>query len=355
MSESPNLGLPFLAAGQAQKHVTLNGALSVLDALVQLSVLRADLTAPPASPAEGDRYIVAAPPAGGWAGQARAVAVFEGGAWEFHAPDEGWLAWNRASNTLLVYDGAAWIDLPVVITALQSLSRLGVGATADATNPVSTKGGVLHDADPATGDQRTGFNKATPADDLALTFQTGFSARALIGLLGSDDLTVKVSPDGSTYFDAMVLDKDTGAASLPANPKFSAWVNFDKYVPADTWTNIGANNTRHNDQDGFAASAGLFTAPHAGYYAFGAGYTFKANAAVPTLLRVGLSVNGAAPTLDARSVQGDATLVTLETSLSVNALLKLSAGDTVAAVAYMATNDGYVLADQNYFWGHEIA
>lgn len=355
MSDSPNLGLPFLAAGQAQKHVTLNAALSVLDALVQLAVTSAALTAPPGSPAEGDRYIVAASPTGDWTGQAKAVAVFQGGAWEFHAPDEGWLAWNRAANKLLVYDGADWADLPVTITALQNLTLLGVGVTADSTNPFSTKGGVLHDADGATGDQRTGFNKATAADDLALTFQTGFSARALIGLLGSDDFTFKVSPDGSSYFDAIVLDKDNGAASHPANPKFSAWVNFDKYIGAGAWTNIGMNNTRHNDQAAFASGTGLFTAPHAGYYTFGAGFTFKANATVPTMVGVGLSVNGADPTLDALSQQGDATVVTLETSLGVTALLKLAAGDTVAAVAHMATNDGYVLADQNYFWGHEAA
>lgn len=47
MSQSPNLALPYLAAGQAQKHVTVNEALRLLDALVQAAVESAALSAPP--------------------------------------------------------------------------------------------------------------------------------------------------------------------------------------------------------------------------------------------------------------------------------------------------------------------
>ena len=36
---SARLGLPYLAAGQMQKHVTLNEALTRLDSLVQLAVV----------------------------------------------------------------------------------------------------------------------------------------------------------------------------------------------------------------------------------------------------------------------------------------------------------------------------
>ena len=54
-----HLLLPYILAAQAQKHVTHNEALRILDGLVQLSVLDRDLTSPPGSPADGDRYIVA--------------------------------------------------------------------------------------------------------------------------------------------------------------------------------------------------------------------------------------------------------------------------------------------------------
>ncbi len=50
---TPNLALPYLAAAQAQKHVTVNEALDALDGLVQLSVISAALAAPPGKPGRG--------------------------------------------------------------------------------------------------------------------------------------------------------------------------------------------------------------------------------------------------------------------------------------------------------------
>jgi hypothetical protein len=46
MSSTTNLSLPYLASGQAQKHVTVNESLQRLDALVQLAVA-SDRTAQP--------------------------------------------------------------------------------------------------------------------------------------------------------------------------------------------------------------------------------------------------------------------------------------------------------------------
>ncbi len=59
MVTSPNLLLPYILAAQAQKHVTHNEAIRALDAVVQIGVIDRGLTAPPVSPSNGDRYIVA--------------------------------------------------------------------------------------------------------------------------------------------------------------------------------------------------------------------------------------------------------------------------------------------------------
>ena len=53
---SPILSLPLIQPAQAQKHVTQNEALRVLDVVVQLVVIAADQTAPPAVSTAGDRY-----------------------------------------------------------------------------------------------------------------------------------------------------------------------------------------------------------------------------------------------------------------------------------------------------------
>ena len=69
MDETPNLALPYIVAAQAQKHVTHNEAIRALDAVVQIGALDRDLAAPPGSPANGDRYIVAPSASGAWLGK----------------------------------------------------------------------------------------------------------------------------------------------------------------------------------------------------------------------------------------------------------------------------------------------
>lgn len=83
MAESLHLGLPYIAAAQAQKHVTHNEALRSLDAIVMLSVLDRDLTAPPGSPGDGDRYLVKATGSGGFVGKDGQIAHYRDGAWGF--------------------------------------------------------------------------------------------------------------------------------------------------------------------------------------------------------------------------------------------------------------------------------
>ncbi|MEM7525135.1 MAG: DUF2793 domain-containing protein, partial [Pseudomonadota bacterium] len=68
MSDSPNLSLPYLAAAQAQKHVTMNEALARLDALAAPFALSADLVIPPVAAVDGDTYIVPVGASGEWAG-----------------------------------------------------------------------------------------------------------------------------------------------------------------------------------------------------------------------------------------------------------------------------------------------
>lgn len=109
MSDSANLALPFLAAGQAQKHVTLNEALNCLDAVVQLVVESRALATPPASPGEGQRFIVAGVGAGAWAGQGGRIAAFQDGAWRFIVPREGWQAFARDEGAMLSFFAGAWL------------------------------------------------------------------------------------------------------------------------------------------------------------------------------------------------------------------------------------------------------
>ena len=108
MSNTPNLQLPFILAAQAQKHVTHNEAIRKLDAIVNLAVVDRDLAAPPVSPVEGQRYIVAASPTGAWAGQAAKIAAYPDGVWAFYTPIEGWIAWVADEDVLVIWNGTVW-------------------------------------------------------------------------------------------------------------------------------------------------------------------------------------------------------------------------------------------------------
>jgi hypothetical protein len=94
----------------------------------------------------------------------------------------------------------------------------GIRTTADANNRLAVMSdGVLlsyDDVTPGTGHMRVAINKSAAAKDAGFTFQDGFSTRALFGLLADDDFTIKVSPDGSTFYLALSIDKDTGHVGL---------------------------------------------------------------------------------------------------------------------------------------------
>ncbi|MTH66080.1 DUF2793 domain-containing protein [Paracoccus shanxieyensis] len=356
-----HLGLPYLLAAQAQKHVTHNEALRLLDAMVQLSVLDRTRTAPPPSPADGNRHLVASGATGLWAGWDLNIAFWVDGAWIRLVPRTGWLVWVAAEGLFLVWTGSAWevvgeprdvsdavfslvndsdptkkatfslagisagttrsytlpntsselailagtqtfsgnktfsgtltasgtitvsaasatigtatttatygmgtgattngvtktvnmgtggasgsttvvnigsatagaggttvINTPTV-TFANAVTQVGMpqanltaqllglgGATADSYNrlSVNTPAVLLNNA--GAGIEAT-VNKAAAGNDAAFAFKTGFAARALIGLLGNDDFSFKVSPDGSAFYDAIRIDRTSGRVEL---------------------------------------------------------------------------------------------------------------------------------------------
>lgn len=215
MTDTTNLALPVIEAAQAQKHVTHNEALRILDSLVQLAVVDRDLATPPTSPADGQRWVVAASPTDTWAGHANDIAAWQDGVWQFSTPQIGWIAFVADEATLLLWNGSVWTDLFSSIASLQNLALLGVGTTADATNPFSAKLNkalwtAKTVAEGGAGDLRCTLNKESASNVLSLLLQTAFSGRAEFGLIGDDNLALKVSPNGSAWITALTVDNATG-------------------------------------------------------------------------------------------------------------------------------------------------
>jgi hypothetical protein len=228
MSDTLRLDLPLLAAGQAQKHVTHNDALMDLDALVQLSAVARDALSPPSSPAEGEIWLLGPAPLGAWAGRGGELAERRDGGWIFHAPRPGWIAWVEDDETLLVHDGTGWRGaLDGGAPAL--LRRFGLATTADAANPFAAKLNnalwtALTAAEGGDGDLRLTLDKEAAGNVLSLVFQSGYSGRAEIGLVGNEDLQFRVSTDGLLWREALRLSTG-GVVSFPAVATTAAAAN----------------------------------------------------------------------------------------------------------------------------------
>ncbi len=239
--ETTILSLPLILPAQAQKHVTHNEALVALDLIVQLAVINRTLTAPPALPSLGDRHIVAAGATGPWAGQAGKIALFAETGWQFTQALPGWRAHVLAEGQTAVFDGLAWKALS---DGPLSVTRLGVAATADATNrlAVSAPATLLNHA--GSGHQLK-LNKAAAADTASLLFQTGFSGRAEMGTAGADDFSVKVSADAATWFTALEAEAATGEVTLP-QPLHLGGQAADPVGPADgtLWLNTTSGEVK---------------------------------------------------------------------------------------------------------------
>lgn len=238
---TPLLSLPMILPAQAQKHVTHNEALRLLDLLVHLAVIDRNRTEPPAQPAEGDRHIVASPATGQWQGQEGKVAAFWGGIWAFLTPRAGWLARVLSENTTLAHDGTTWVAAQ---TAPETLPRLGISATADATNRLALASPASL-FDHAGAGHQIKVNKAAPTDTASLLFQTGYSGRAEMGLTGSDGFAIKVSANGSSFTTAMTTNPATGRITL-SQPVILQGLPSEPVAPVDgtLWHNAITHQIR---------------------------------------------------------------------------------------------------------------
>ena len=219
MDTSARLGLPYLAAGQLQKHITVNEALTRLDVLVQCRVASRSAELAPAEAPEGELHILAeGATTGGWAAFAAGDLVrAEPGGWAKEITPDGLVVLVADEDVVLIRSAGAWHGLGARLGEVQGLERLGLNTTADADNPLAARISKALFTAPGGddgGDLRFTLNKAASDDVLSLLFQSNWQGRAEVGLVGDDDLVLKVADDAGVWREALRFDRATGRAGF---------------------------------------------------------------------------------------------------------------------------------------------
>lgn len=137
---SARFALPYLLAGQGQKDVTHNEAVSLMDFLVHPVVTTRALSSPPPSPAAGEAWLIGANADGAWFGRDGQVACHTVGGWRFLPVVLGMQIWVTDEARTIRYTGAQWtlvapyntpaadVDLPVGGTVVDVEARAAIAA-----------------------------------------------------------------------------------------------------------------------------------------------------------------------------------------------------------------------------------
>jgi hypothetical protein len=108
---TPRLGAPELVTGQAVPETTVNEQVRYLEqGANHFSVKDRDLTSPPGSPADGDRYLVGGTATGGWSGHTNSISFYLNTAWAFIAVKEGMTFWVEDENVFLAATSSSAFD-----------------------------------------------------------------------------------------------------------------------------------------------------------------------------------------------------------------------------------------------------
>ncbi len=207
---TPNLDLPYIAPGQAQKHVTHNEAIRRLDAVIQLVASEITNT-PPLAPEHGLRVIVGDDPANEFVGHNQKIAAWQDDAWAYYTPKAGWTTFNQSDQKTYRFDGQIWKAVEI---SLNPVDLVGVNATSDENNRLSVKSpATLFDHD-GSGHQLK-INKSETDQTASVLFQNNYAGYAEVGLTGDNNLHVKVSHDGSIFKDALIIDQDAAHVNFP--------------------------------------------------------------------------------------------------------------------------------------------
>lgn len=106
--KSPILGIAYMVASQGGKEITFNDMVNIVELLIDRTVKSITVTTPPASPNEGDAYIIPSGATGAWSSEVGQIAQYIGGAWVYYTARIGWLFYVVSESKYFKWGGSSW-------------------------------------------------------------------------------------------------------------------------------------------------------------------------------------------------------------------------------------------------------
>lgn len=95
-----------------------NGFLRLMQALVEPNVISVTTGTPPATPSNGNTYVIPVGATGIWAGKAGQIAYYTTDnlsdvvpGWDYYTPIAGWQVYNNGDGNVYQYNGSTWVKL----------------------------------------------------------------------------------------------------------------------------------------------------------------------------------------------------------------------------------------------------
>ena len=172
--ESTRHAFHYIQSSQAQKHVTHNETVRLMDVLVQMSSISDQIEEPPSDAKEADCYIIPLHAKGPWAGRTDQIACIENDACRYLTPQKGLRIYVETKDCLELFDGRNWKAVVKVIdTSIRSNGPVTDSQKRFAVKTQTALWSALDDTEGGDGGLMQTLNKDSSDCNLGFVFQTG--------------------------------------------------------------------------------------------------------------------------------------------------------------------------------------
>ncbi|MFS2326567.1 phage tail protein [Brucella sp. H1_1004] len=307
-----------------------------LSRLPWISVLSMSITAPPATPALGDAYVVPAGATGAWAGQSGKVAEYTTAGWGIITPPDG--------HGISLPDGRVFEKI-----AGTYIEKLALDAQSGKWN-YATSGGTAAALTAALSPAPVSLSDGLPVllrlavkPNAGATFNlNGLGARPL---KGPDGEAIRV---GDTALNATVLlvySANLTCWVVLTPPQMPTQVTGFKAnnlgvmaIPANVNTDVKFSNTIFDTLSGYSISSGVYTVKKAGVYQFNANFWMPDVDAISKLF---ISRNGLLVAETSANTRGRVLAVSTLETCAINDQIKVVVRQESAGTVSTSAGGGF--------------